>query len=373
METTRFSISKSVLQKELQKVSGVIALKSYVPVHANFLFEINEDELTLTGTDTNVQIQSTLTLNESVISSTFCIEKTILDTLKLLPEQPIIIDVDSVKHSAILTHSTGEFTFPAFDSTNYSKMNNADKDQFDIPLDRFRSALEKSKYQIADDELRPVMNGIYVDIKPDSIIFVASDGHRLSKLKDLSLSGIDASPFILPKAAALLLIKLVKDAGDIETCHFSIDDRFVVVTMGKTILSARLIEGRYPNYDAVIPVDNNINMEIDSKELNAIISRLLISSSTNKEIRIDASPEKTIFSSEDTDFQKSAKEISNAIASSNILIGVKGTFLQELLNSVKDNIVMMFSDPSRAILICPAEQDDNTELTLLIMPLMLNS
>ncbi|MCC8154600.1 MAG: DNA polymerase III subunit beta [Tannerellaceae bacterium] len=372
MELNSFTIGKSSLQKELQKVVGVINNKCMLPIHSNFLFEMEGNRLTITGNDTTVQIQTVILLENANNSFSFCLEKTILDVLKVLPEQPITVSFNSDILKATFQHSTGEYHFPLLQSTAYSKMKEVDKFTFDYPAKNLKSVLERSYKQMGNNDLHPIMSGIYVDIKPDEIVFVASDGHRLSRLSD-KIRDIASNPFLIPRTAVSLLIKILGSSEDSGNVIISNDKTNVAVTVGNTTLTARQIEGNYPKYDTVIPRANTNRLVVESKTLTGIINRLLlVSSSSTHLIKISAGLDKTVFSAEDVDYNKSAKEETEWIANESIEIGVKGSFLTELLSSIPGNVVMSFSGPQTAILIEPENKEKDSEAVYLLMPLMLN-
>jgi len=374
MEKTKFIVDKALLQKHLQKVCGAINGKNTLPVYDNILCELKGEVLTVTGTDTNIQIQSFLNVVQPEGDSVFALDRTILDTLKTLPVQPLTIEVNPAAHQVTLIHGSGESKFAVFEKGDYTKMEDTEEVAYPIPADRLKVALEKNIKQSANDELHPVMNGVFVDIQKDCVTFVASDGHRLSKYTDFTLKNIDLKPVNLPKMAVILLLKYIDDVSDEDNnAYLKATDNRVWISVGPTTLTARLIEGRYPNYNSVIPQNNNITLSLNKKDLSSIIDRLLITSNiaTNM-IKLEADIESSVFSSADVDFNKSAKEELKSGASAVIKIGFKGNFMKDLLSGAPNDIVMSFSDPSRAMLIKPVQDEEDTELTLLLMPMMLN-
>lgn len=374
MKKEVFTVAKGYFMKELQKVSAAVKDKSLLPVLVNFLFEIDGSILTVTGNNSEIQITTGIEVKEHDNGKfAFCIERSILDVLKALPEQPITLTVAHDTMSLTLSHASGDYQFTIISAEQYPKMDNVEKSTFRMPANNLKTALDKNIRQMADDELRPVMNGIFVDIKKDCVVFVGSDGHRMSKYVDRTLKDIDSKPFLLPRQAVIVLSKVITGCGNEEEIRIDSDYKNVAFTIGSTILTARLIEGKYPNYDSVIPWDNHKKLIVDSKEFTNIINRLLIvSNSSSRLIKVEARTDKTILHSEDIDFQRSAKEETHYACSENITIGFKGTFMLDLLSSVSDEIVMSFSTPDRALLIQPYKQEKDKELTLLLMPLMLD-
>ena len=372
MDSTKFIVDKNDLQKHLQKVCGAVNGKNTLPIYDNILCELQGEKLTLTGSDTTIQVETSLNVMQPECDSKFCFDRTVLDTLKTLPSQPITLEVNANNNSASLQHASGDFNFAVLDGEEYKKMAWSEDSGFAMPTDRLKMALEFNVRQVAYDELRPVMNGIFVDIEKDKITFVASDGHRLSKFVDSSIKDVDLKPFNLPKKAADLLLKYIS-SGDNEDAFISSTEKSACVVIGPTTLTARLIEGRYPNYNSVIPQNNTIKLTASKKELMSIIDRLSIASdSATGLIKLEAKGEKVLFSSEDRNYNKSGKEAAEMDCTGDITIGFKGTFMRDLLLALPEDIEISFSDSNRAMLIVPAEQEDEVTLTMILMPLMLN-
>lgn len=372
--STTFKVAKNDLLKSLQVVAPAVNPKSITPSLTYISCQIIGEKLHLTGCNSQVQIETSISILDPSGDFSFLVDKTIIDTLKTLPEQPLEINIDSDKHTLFINHSSGEITVN-IDLGKYDKMKNGDAvtSAFSLSVSRFLTGLEKNIKQMADDELRPVMNGIYMDIQNENLTFVASDGHRLSKFVDNTLNGLQAESFILHRDAVPVLIKLLLVTYEESEVNIQSNNRNVVFAIDDTIVTVRLIEGRYPNYNSVIPQANDKKMSIDSKELQAILARLNTASDSNsKMIKIDAGTEQTVFYAQDIDLNKSAKEETPYTCSSPIAIGCKGTFLQELIGNVSGEVIFSFSDPNRAMLIKPDKQDDDTEYTLLLMPMMLN-
>lgn len=375
METT-FKITTNEFLQELQSVGAVINPKMTIPALTYIYCELAGNKLLLIGNNSEQQVETSIEVLEPTGDISFLIEKEIIGILKTLPEQPLKIIIDADKSSMLLEHSSGDFKFKISDVDTYPKLKviqSEEKDILILPAGRFKSGIEKNSKQMADDELRSVMNGVFVDIMEDKIVFVGSDGHRLSKYTDMALSGNAKNSFLLPRNTVPVLIKQLSLVDSEQDIQIEINSRNVSIEIDEVKITTRLIEGRYPNYDSVIPKANDKFLVIDSKELSTIIARLLITSNNMKAICIKTDQKQTIFSSEDLDFDKSAKEYTNYKCNGDITIGLKGTFLLDILSNLSGDIQFSFSEPMRAVLINPVEQIENTDYTLLIMPMMLNN
>lgn len=374
METT-FKIAKDEFLRELQIVGSVINPKVITPALTNVFCEIKGNTLYLIGNNSEQQVETSVNIIDSSKDVSFLVEKGLIDTLKTLSEQPLSILIDLKNTSLVLTHYSGDFKFSALPSVEYPKLKVTEDDtqKISLTVGKFKAGLHATYKQMADDALHPVMNCVLVEITPEEITYVASDGHRLSKYTDSSIIGNLKNSFLIPRNSIPVLLKQLANVDKDETLEISINSRNVSFVIGEVKITSRLTEGRYPNYNAVIPANNDKFLTVDSNALSTILNRLLIASNANtKLIRIDTSENQTIFSSEDNDLLKSAKEITNYTCNKSIQIGAKGTFLLELISNTTGEIQFSFSDQSRAMLISPIAQAENTNYTLLLMPMMLN-
>ena len=242
-----------------------------------------------------------------------------------------------------------------------------------LPNNVLADNITRSIFATASEELRPVMNGIYFDLTSESLAVVASDGHKLVRNKYFGVKSENPTSFILPKKPATLLKNILgKDDSDVV---IRFDDRNADITFGDTVLQCRLIEGRYPNYNSVIPQDNPNHLTIDRKVLGGALRRVLpFASESSQLVRLHLEMGKMEISSEDVDFSTSAKEeIVCDYNGSTMNIGFKGSSLSEILNNLSsEEIVLELADPSRPCFIIPSEQPENEDVLMLIMPMLLN-
>ena len=233
--------------------------------------------------------------------------------------------------------------------------------------------INRSIFATAQDELRPVMNGIYFDMTPDALAIVASDGHKLVRNKNYTIKSEVPAAFILPKKPATLLKNVLqRDGGDVV---IRFNERNAEIKFGESTLSCRLIEGRYPNYNSVIPMNNPNQITIDRKSLIGALRRVLpFASDSSQLIRFRVESGKLTLSSEDIDFATSAKEeLTCEYSGTPMSIGFKGPSLTEILNNLdSEEVIVELADPSRAGLIVPSEQPENEDVLMLIMPMLLN-
>lgn len=373
----RFTVSSSALSSKLNMLAKVIGSKNSLPILDCFLFQVANGEMSITASDSDNVIKSTLALTDHDGEGEFCVpNRVILDALKELPEQPLHFDVDTAGEAVAIkiVYQNGLYNFTGQSAEEYPRtqsMNDACT-TVSLPTEMLINNISRSLFATANDELRPVMNGIYFDLTADALAIVASDGHKLVRSKNFTIKSESPSAFNLPKKPASLLKNILSKDGDDATIKF--DDRSAEIQFTDGVMRCRLIDGRYPNYNSVIP--NNPNeVTVDRRGLQSALRRVLpFASESSQLIRFHIESGRFEVSSEDIDFSTSAKEqLSCEYNGSPISIGFKGSSLMEILsNLTSDNIIIQLADPSRAGIIVPAEQPENEDILMLIMPMLLN-
>ena len=373
----RFTVSSSALSSKLNMLAKVIGSKNSLPILDCFLFQVANGEMSITASDSDNVIKSTLALTDHDGEGEFCVpNRVILDALKELPEQPLHFDVDVAGEAVAIkiVYQNGLYNFTGQSAEEYPRtqsMNDACT-TVSLPTEMLINNISRSLFATANDELRPVMNGIYFDLTADALAIVASDGHKLVRSKNFTIKSESPSAFNLPKKPASLLKNILSKDGDDAIIKF--DDRSAEIQFTDGVMRCRLIDGRYPNYNSVIP--NNPNeVTVDRRGLQSALRRVLpFASESSQLIRFHIESGRFEVSSEDIDFSTSAKEqLSCEYNGSPISIGFKGSSLMEILsNLTSDNIIIQLADPSRAGIIVPAEQPEKEDILMLIMPMLLN-
>lgn len=373
----RFTVSSSALSSKLNMLAKVIGSKNSLPILDCFLFQVANGEMSITASDSDNVIKSTLALTYHDGEGEFCVpNRVILDALKELPEQPLHFDVDTAGEAIAIkiVYQNGLYNFTGQSAEDYPRtqsMNDACT-TVSLPTEMLINNISRSLFATANDELRPVMNGIYFDLTADALAIVASDGHKLVRSKNFTIKSESPSAFNLPKKPASLLKNILSKDGDDAIIKF--DDRSAEIQFTDGVMRCRLIDGRYPNYNSVIP--NNPNeVTVDRRGLQSALRRVLpFASESSQLIRFHIESGRFEVSSEDIDFSTSAKEqLSCEYNGSPMSIGFKGSSLMEILsNLTSDNIIIQLADPSRAGIIVPAEQPENEDILMLIMPMLLN-
>lgn len=372
----KFVVSSAALYSHLQAIGRVINSKSTLPILDCFLFNIEGNKLSITASDNETTLDTTMEVIESDGNYQFAIaSKTLLDAIKELPEQPITFDVNPQTMEVSIQYMNGKYAMMGQSADEYpmAALMGDNSVCFSIEADTLLGGINRTVFATADDELRPVMNGIYFDIFADYVTLVASDGHKLVRYKLYNVKGEEKAAFILPKKPAVLLKSLLaKEAGEIK---ISFDDRNATFEMPTHRMICRLIEGRYPNYNSVIPQNNPFKITIDRAAMLSALRRVSVfSSQSSSLIKLRMGNNELLISAQDIDFSTSAEEkLTCAYEGNPMSIGFKATFLMDILSNISgQDVVIEVSDPSRAGVLVPAEQAEAEELLMLLMPMMLN-
>ena len=370
-----FKISSTTICNRLQTLNKVINSKNPLSILDCILFELQDNILKMTASDGDITLISTLEVNSAEGSGKFALNATqIINGLKEISDQPVKITINDQDFKVIIKYQNGKCEFNGQSGEDYPIMKSVSEGAQTVKIENnaLFNGINKSLFATADDELRPVMNGVFFDIMPDNITFVASDGHKLVRNRNFAVHSEQSTSFILPKKPAKTLKDiLVKDDSEIV---IKLDDNIAEISVDNYELSCRLIEGRYPNYNSVIPKDNPFKIRIDRQAMIGALRRVLVfaSQSTNL-IKIRISNNALMVSSQDSEFATNAEESITCEYEGNPMnIGFKGPFLVDILNSISSQeVIFELADPSRAGVIVPAEQEENEDLLMLLMPMMM--
>ena len=372
----RFTLSSTALSAKLSALSRVINSKNALPILGDFVFETKDNVLFLTASDSENVMKTQMDLTESDGSCRFAIgNHDLLEAVKGFSEQPITFDVNMEQNLVKISYQNGLYQMP---------IENADEFPMAQPISEYANTItmpnailaeniNRSVFATAQDELRPVMNGIYFDLTPDCLAIVASDGHKLVRNKVFTIKSDQPAAFILPKKPANLLRSLLgKDGGDV-TIRF--DERNAEVNYGDGTIQCRLIEGRYPNYNSVIPQSNPNELRVDRLGLLAALRRVQpFANDSSNLIRFHVEDSTLQLDAEDYDFSKTATErMTCEYNGKSMSIGFKGSsFIEVLSNFDCQEVIIQLADPSRAGLVLPSEQPENQDVLMLMMPMLIN-
>ena len=372
----RFSISSTALSSKLNILSKVISPKNSISILECFLFEVQDGKLILTASDNANMMKCTVDLNEYDVNGSFCVPNRImLVSIKELADQPLVFDVNMSDYSIQMNYLNGSYKIFGQSAEEYPRLKGLDGEATSttIPSEVLANNIKRTIFATAQDELRMVMNGLFFDLKEDYMAIVASDGHKLVRNRVYGCKAEVPASFILPKKPATLLRSVLSTDGADVTISFNQTNAEIHFSDG--MLSCRLIEGRYPNYNSVIPQDNPNALTLDRKSFISAMRRVMpFASESTQLIKLRLEYNSLEINAEDHDFATSAREtITCEYGGMPMSIGFKGSALYEICNNISsDDIVIELADPGRAGLISPAQQPEGEDILMLIMPMLLN-
>ncbi|NHB69089.1 DNA polymerase III subunit beta [Perlabentimonas gracilis] len=375
----KFVVSSTELLSHLSVVSRVISSKNTLPILDNFLFNLNGNDLEITASDLETTLTTTIKLENVTNDGQVAIPYRILvDTLKEFPEQPLTFDVNQDTLAIKLVSDNGEFNIvgqPAEDFPAKAVVDEAEKMTVKVPAVALLNGITKTIFATADDEMRPVMNGILLEYSAEALTFVASDAHKLVRYKRLDVQADQEKSFILPKKPAGLL-KNILGKGNAEVL-VEFDSKNAQFTLDQYTLVCRLVEGVYPNYNSVIPDNNPNKVTIDRLDFYNSLRRVApFTNQASNLVKLSLKGNQIVVSAQDLDFSISAHEnLQCQYDGDDMEIGFKSVFLIEILANISaSDVILSLSDPSRAGLLFPAVNDNSEEdVLMLLMPMMVSA
>jgi DNA polymerase-3 subunit beta len=372
----KFVASSTELFGRLQVISKVISPKKSLPSLDNFLFDLDDNKLSITASDIESTIVTSLSLSHVEDEGKIAVPaKILLDTLKEFPEQPLTFEIDTDTFAINIFTENGKYSIMGQNPEDFPLLPRIGSDSRSITCNAsiFLQGISKTSFATADDEMRPVMMGIFVDITSGDITFVASDSHKLVRYRRSDIKEADEGSFILAKKpAALLKTILAKEDSDILVTY---DDKYALFQLPDYRMVCRLIEGVYPNYASVIPQNNPYKMIIDRVEFYNALRRVSVyANQASNLVKLSLSNNQLIISAQDLDFSISAYErLHCQFDGDDMEIGFKSAFLAEILSNLScTNVALELSDPSRAGLVIPVDKEiEGEDVLMLIMPLLL--
>ncbi len=371
----KFIVNSSALLKQISAINGVITTNPVVPILENFLFEINDGILTVTASDLQTSMITEIAVESKETGSIAVPARILLDTLKNLPEQPVTFSIDEETYSIEISSDNGRYKLAGENATDFPKVPSVSDDfSVDISSDILGKAINNTIFATSNDELRPAMTGVYVNLTDTNTTFVATDSHRLIRYRRVDVASDNGTTIIIPRKALNLLKSTLPAENTNVSLEFNVANAFFKFENIRLI--CRLIDERFPDYENVIPSDNNIKMSINRGELLSSLRRIAIyANKTTHQVRLKITGSELQVSAEDLDFSNEANErLSCEHEGDDIEIGFNAKFLIEILTHIdSDEIEMQLSAPNRAGLIIPKDMDENEDLLMLVMPVMLNN
>lgn len=368
----KFNVSSNDLNQGLSAVIGAVPTKATLPILETILFESEDGRLKLTATDLEISIIEYIDAEIEDEGSIAIPAKRLLETLRQLPDITVFFDVDSNQNIQFKTDK-GTYKLVGEEADEFPEVPDMNEGVvLKTTTKLIQNAISKTMFAVSTDDLRPAMMGVFFDIGSDESKFVATDGHRLVKFVNRNLTSAQPLSFIAPDKA----LNLVSKALDASDCELTVSEDHVQFKSGNTIVISRLINEQYPNYESVIPRDNDKELLIDKSQMLSTVKRVSVfSSTTTRQIRLQLGHDKLTIRAEDLDMSSEAKEvISCDYNEGEMEIGFNAKYLSDVLSNVDGNEAKFeFSSPNRAGIVKPVNEEDGEEMLMLVMPVMLNS
>lgn len=372
----KFVVTSTALLKQLQMLSGVLNSSNTLPILDNFLFEIKENELTISASDLETAMSNKMTIQSKEEGMIAIPAKLLLDILKSLPEQPLTFSIDTKTLAVEISSDYGKYKLNGQNGEEFPKAPTMESPKsLIIQSDALSKAINKTLFATGNDDMRPVMSGVFFEIHEDSMRFVATDAHKLVRYSRNDVGGDSPASFIVPKKP----LNLIKGSIGSQKTEVRIEynENNAQFSFENVVLMCRLIEGKYPNYEAVIPKENPFKLTIDRLDLLSSTKRVSIfANKTTHQVRLRMGGSELNISAEDLDFANEAQErLTCTYVGDDMEIGFNSRFLQEMLSNLNsENVNIEMSAPNRAGIITQVESEDTAEdILMLVMPVMLNS
>lgn len=373
----KFIVSSSALLKNLTSLSGVISTSNTLPILDDFLFELKNGELFITASDLETTMTVSLPLDKSEEEGSVTIPaKILIDTLKTFSDIPVSFNINMETMVVEISAGEGKFKLSGHKSDEFPQAPSLENTtSFKLGADLLLEAINKTLFATGNDELRPVMSGVFVELAENTVTFVATDAHKLVRYRRKATIADAFTSFILPKKPLNQLRHVLPD--DDSEVNVEYNDTNTLFSFENIRMVCRLIDGKYPNYEAVIPTNNNNTLTIDRNLLLNSIKRVSIfANQSTHQVRFKISGKELILSAEDVDFSNEAKErLTCSYEGDDIEIGFNSRFLLDMLSNLDvEQVRMEMSAPNRAGLVLPAEKENEEEdILMLVMPVMLNT
>lgn len=371
----KFIVSSSQLLKQLQVLGGVINSNNTLPILDNFLLELSENQLKISSSDLETTMSSVIVVESTDSGSIAINAKLLLDTLKTFPDQPLTFKTEEENTIEIISEQ-GKYDMAYFNGDEFPKaVELPSPSSSEIPSRILAAAINKTIFATGNDDLRPVMSGVFFQFNSKELTFVATDAHKLVKYTRTDVTADKSAEFIMPKKPLNLLKGILSSTE--ENVSIEYNDTNAKFSFENVILICRLIDGKYPNYEAVIPKENPNKLTVDRATfLNSVRRVSIFSSKTTHQIRLKMAGTELNISAEDLDYANKADErLICDYQGDDMQIGFNSRFLSEMLNNLNSNDVLIeMSLPNRAGILTPIDGTEEGELiTMLVMPVMLNT
>lgn len=376
----RFIVQSPLLLRNLQTISGVLSSNSTLPILENFLFVLKESSLVVTASDLETTMTVTIPLDNETLSDSeegiiAIPAKKLLESLKTFPDIPLVFNINTENFSIEISAGEGKYKLSGQNGDEFPQIPVLeDTTVTEIDSEVIANAIAKTMFATGNDELRPVMSGIFCELTPDDITFVATDAHKLVRYRRRDAKAENSTSFILPKKPLTQLKNSLQNKDTKVKIEYN--QRNAFFSFDNIELVCRLIEGKFPNYEAVIPKENPNKLIVDRISfLNAIRRVAIFANQSTHQVRMKMNGQEILISAEDIDYSNEARErLACSYEGEPMEIGFNSKFLQEMLNNIDNEMITIeMSQPNRAGILVPVDNDNKDEdILMLVMPVMLN-
>ena len=371
----KFTVNSIDLQRTLSKIGGVVPSKSTMPILENILFDLAGNTLTITATDLAISLSVVLEVKGSEDGKVALPARRLMDTMRSLPDTNAFFSIDTTTHKAKITTQNGEYALTGENAKEYPEVA-AFKGKSEITLENgfLRRLIHRTTFAVSTDELRPAMMGVLLQAQGKELRAVSTDGHRLVRLTYKPAKAVSITKDVVIPAKALTVLGRTMDEGD---TAINVSDTHVKFTFGSAVLVSRLIDETYPNYESVIPSENDKELTVNRDDIIGSIRRVaLYANATTHQVKFDIGAQELKVSAQDIDFGGEAREtVACTYSGGTLEIGFNSNYLIEVLSHLESEQVMLkFSSPTRAGIISPvAANGQEEEIIMLVMPVRLNN
>ena len=372
----QFIVSSSQLLKQLQVLVGVVNTNNTLPILDNFLFELTENQLNITVSDIETIMSSSIPVQSEYKGTIALNARLLLDAVKTFPEQPLTFIVNESNNTIEISADHGKYDMAFYDGNDFPQTVSLESPSKTLlSADTLATAITHTVFASGNDDLRPVMSGVFFQFSPEELTFVATDAHKLVKYTRTDLGTEEVAEFIMPKKP-LNILKGILSGVEIEV-EIEYNETNAKFSFDKVTLTCRLIDGKYPNYDAVIPKENPNKLIVNRASfLNSVRRASIFSSKSTHQIRLKMAGTELNISAEDIDFSNKADErLTCNYEGEDMQIGFNSRFLLEMLNNLSsEEVLIEMSVPNRAGILTPIDgKEEGEDILMLVMPVMLNN
>ncbi len=371
----KFIVSSGALLKQLQLIGGVVSTNTVLPILEDFLFDIKDGKLTAFSTDLETSMSTTLDVEANEDGKIAIPAKLLSEMLKSLPEQPLTFSINIQNLAIEITSDKGKYRLTGENGDDFPRIPVPEETkEIKLSSSVISNAINKTLFAIGTDEMRPAMTGVNFELSTEGITFVATDAHRLVRYKRMDSKSTKATSFIVPKKALTLLGNAMP--GEETQVKISYNNSNAFFTLGNVKLICRLIDARFPDYNAVIPAENPNHLTINTNDLLSSLRRLIVlSNKTTHQATLKMSGSELQINARDLDFSNEGNEtLVCSYEGEDLEIAFNARFLIDMLAAMnEDEVLISCSTPSRACIMTPVQPKENEELLMLVMPIMVNA